>query len=120
MKTSYIHIRIESDIKKKFDEVTKKSAVNQSALVRKWVIDYIKMEDKLKVIILDKNFKQVGHTIDFKVEYQGKEYLLHENDWNTERYLVEGVSFYPVYEGIGAPDEEGEYADYRIVGFDAK
>lgn len=120
MKTSYIHIRIESDLKKQFDDITKKNAVNQSALVRKWVIDYIKMEDKNMVIILDKNFKQVGHTFDFKIEYKGKEYLLHSDDWNTERYLVDGVSFVPVYEGIGAADDEGEYADYRIVGFDAK
>ena len=48
MKTSYIHIRIESDIKKQFDEVCKNNAVNQSALVRKWIIDYIKQNELVK------------------------------------------------------------------------
>jgi metal-responsive CopG/Arc/MetJ family transcriptional regulator len=41
MKTSYIHIRIQKELKDQFDELCKDNAINQSELIRKWIVEYI-------------------------------------------------------------------------------
>jgi antitoxin component of RelBE/YafQ-DinJ toxin-antitoxin module len=41
MKTSHIHIKIDSDTKKRFDDICQNKSINQSALIRKWIYEYI-------------------------------------------------------------------------------
>ena len=44
-KESYIHIRIDADLKRKFQELNKSKAVNGSDLIRMWIEEYVKKEE---------------------------------------------------------------------------
>jgi len=46
MKTVNLNIRIEEELRDEFKEVAKDNAHNPSALLRKWIEDYIKENKK--------------------------------------------------------------------------
>lgn len=45
----------------------------------------------------------------------------HDWGWNGESYdLYNGYRIYPVYEGDGEPDEDGDFASYKLVNAEIK
>lgn len=44
-KESYLHVRIDADLKQRFQEINKSKSINGSDLIRKWIEDYVKNEE---------------------------------------------------------------------------
>lgn len=45
-KLERIHVRIDSDLKERFDDVCARDALNASALIRKWIEDFVKEHER--------------------------------------------------------------------------
>jgi len=65
--------------------------------------------------ITKRNFDHVGALMDYELE-DGT--MLHASEWNGECYTVEEVPYYPIYRGVGEPDEDGDYEEYETIGFE--
>ena len=65
------------------------------------------------------HFTYMGTTMEYELE-DGT--MLHSNDWNGEIYTIKKdgreISYRPIIEGIGEADEDGEYSQYGIIGFE--
>ena len=44
-KKDYLHVRIDSDLKEKFQKINKSKSINGSDLIRRWIEDYVKKEE---------------------------------------------------------------------------
>jgi ribbon-helix-helix protein, copG family len=49
-KDSYIQFRISNDTKKRFQEITKREAINTSELFRQWIEKYIQDNQPMKEV----------------------------------------------------------------------